>query len=132
MRIDVIIFNDDFQREKVNALVHPAVRNEYEFWLKKQNTPYIIHEAAILFESGFYKMMDFTLLITAPVKVRIERIIKRDGLTENEIKLRMDKQWTDEQKGALATLEIKNDNTQLIIPQLLKIDKQIREYGKIW
>ena len=61
-----IIFNDDIQLAKVNALIHPVVRNEFKNWLKKQNTAYIIHEAAILFESGFYKMMDFTILVSAP------------------------------------------------------------------
>ena len=127
-----IIFNDDIQLEKVNALIHPVVRNEFENWLKKQNTAYIIHEAAILFESGFYKMMDFTILVSAPESQRVGRVIKRDKISENEVKERMAKQWTDAQKRELASVEIKNANNDLIIPQIIKIDNQIKKHGKIW
>ena len=127
-----IIFNDDIQLAKVNKLVHPVVRSEYANWIKKQNSRYIIHEAAILFESGFYKMMDFTILVSAPELQRIERVINRDGTSEKLVKERMAKQWTDEQKRELASVEIKNDNRNLIIPQIVKIDNQIKKYGKIW
>lgn len=127
-----IIFNDEVQLEKVNKLVHPVVRSEYKNWMLQQNTNYIIHEAAILFESGFYKMMDFNILVSAPEKIRIERVTKRDGSTPIQVKERIDKQWSDKQKRDLATLEIKNDNSDLIIPQIIKIDKQLKEYGKIW
>ncbi len=127
-----IIFNDDIQLAKVNKLIHPIVRNEYANWIEKQNTEYIIHEAAILFESGFYKMMDFTILVSAPELQRIERVIKRDRVNKNQVIERMEKQWTDKQKRELASVEIKNDNENLIIPQILKIDNQIKRYGKIW
>lgn len=127
-----IIFNNNIELEKVNALIHPEVRNEFENWFARQEAPYIIHEAAILFESGFYKMMDFTILVTAPENLKIKWVNQRDHSTPDEIKARMEKQWNDEQKKALADLEIKNDNKQLIIPQIIKIDKQLKEYGKIW
>ena len=117
---------------KVNQLIHPVVRDEFKNWLKIQETPYIIHEAAILFESGFYKLMDFTLLITAPEKERIERLSLRDGVSTEQIKARMTKQWTDQKKRELADIEIKNDNNSLIIPQIIKIDKNLKEHGKIW
>ncbi len=127
-----IIFNDEVQLQKVNNLVHPVVRAEFNNWAQKQNAAYVIHEAAILFESGFYKMMDFTILVSAPEKIRIERVTKRDNSEPTQVKERIDKQWTDEVKRKLATVEIKNDNKDLIIPQIIKIDKQLREYGKIW
>jgi dephospho-CoA kinase len=127
-----IIFNDNIQLAKVNELVHPVVRNEFENWVKKQNTPYIIHEAAILFESGFYKMMDFTILVSAPESQRVERVIKRDGTSEKQVKERMEKQWSDAKKKQLASVEIKNADNDLIIPQVVKIDTQINRYGKIW
>jgi len=126
------IFNDDFQLAKINKLVHPFVRTEFQEWLKMQDTPYIIHEAAILFESGFYKMMDFTILVSAPETQRIERVIKRNGLSTTQIKERMAKQWVDSKKRKLAGIEIKNDNKSLIIPKIIQIDKNIREHGKIW
>lgn len=127
-----LIFNNDNHLAKVNKLIHPVVRNEFDVWLKKQSTPYVIHEAAILFESGFYKMMDFSILVTAPEADRIARVSTRDKVSEKEVKERIQKQWTDQQKMELATIEIKNDNKELIIPQILEIDKQLKENGKIW
>jgi len=127
-----IIFNDDIQREKVNNLIHPAVRAAFEKWSTIQNSPYIIHEAAILFESGFYKLMDFTILVTAPEEIRIERVMKRDGSDTKKVRERMVKQWPDAEKRKLASFELLNNNQDLIIPQIIKIDENLRLYGKIW
>ncbi|MCF6333317.1 MAG: dephospho-CoA kinase [Draconibacterium sp.] len=127
-----IIFNDDIQLAKVNLLVHPIVREEFKNWLNLQESKYVVHEAAILFESGFYKMMDFTILVSAPKIQRIEWVMKRDDITKKQIEERMDRQWTDEQKRKLASVEIKNNNRDLIIPQIIKIDNQLKKYGKIW
>jgi len=127
-----LIFNDDILLEKVNNLVHPAVRNEFTQWLQKQNSDYIIHEAAILFESGFYKMMDYTILVSAPENIRIGRVIKRDDISPELVRLRIKKQWTDEIKRVLASIELVNDNNKLLIPQILEIDKKLKKYGKIW
>lgn len=127
-----IIFNNDIQLAKVNALVHPVVRNEFRNWVELQHSPYVIHEAAILFESGFYKLMDFTILVSAPEKERTERVIKRDGITEALVKTRMAKQWDDSEKRKLANFEIVNDNKKMVIPKIIEIDKKIKEYGKIW
>ena len=127
-----IIFTDNTEMQKVNGLIHPVVRQEFMLWADQQNHPYVIHEAAILFESGFYKMMEYTLLVTAPENMRIDRVMKRDGSTIEAVKERMGKQWNDEQKREHASTEIKNDNKTLLIPQLIEIDKQLKEYGKIW
>ena len=127
-----IIFNNDTELEKVNKVVHPAVRNEFMNWVKNQDTEYVIHEAAILFESGFYKMMDFTILVTAPEEIRIERVIKRNGLTRENVISRIAKQWPDIEKRKLATFELINDNKSLLIPQIIEIDKKIKTNGKIW
>ena len=127
-----LIFNDDLLMEKVNRLVHPAVRNEYLNWIKQQNSVYIIHEAAILFESGFYKMMDYTILVSAPEEMRINRVSGRDNITPEMVKSRMLKQWTDEEKRKLASFELVNDNKKLLIPQILEIDKVLKTHGKIW
>ncbi|MEN8118112.1 MAG: dephospho-CoA kinase [Bacteroidota bacterium] len=131
-KLAAIIFNDDLQLEKVNKLIHPVVRSEFQTWKNVQKTQYVIHEAAILFESGFYKMMNFTILVTAPEQLRIERVTTRDGSDAEQVKERMAKQWSDGQKRKLATIEIKNDNSELIIPQIIKFDNQLKEYGKIW
>jgi dephospho-CoA kinase len=126
------IFNDNLMLEKVNELIHPVVRAEYLNWLKQQNTAYIIHEAAILFESGFYTMMDYTILVTAPEEIRIERVIKRDKILPETVKLRMEKQWPDEEKRELASIELVNDNKNLLIPRILEIDNKLKTHGKIW
>ena len=127
-----LIFNDDNLLKKVNQLVHPAVRNEFTNWMKLQDSEYIIHEAAILFESGFYKMMDYNILVSAPEEMRIERVCKRENITPEKVRERMAKQWPDEEKRKLTTLEIVNDNKKLIIPQILEIDKNLKTHGKIW
>lgn len=126
------IFNDDTLLEKVNQLIHPAVRSEFLNWQKQQNSEYIIHEAAILFESGFYKMMDFTILVSAPEDMRIKRVTKRDKVLSELVLSRISKQWSDEKKRTLASIELVNDNKNLLIPQILEIDKNVKTYGKIW
>lgn len=128
-----IIFNNEAQLKKVNELIHPEVRAEFESWVKKHSHfPYVIHEAAILFESGFYKMMDFTILVSAPENQRIDRVMERNSVTEAEVKERIKRQWPEEKKQQLADKELINDNKNLIIPEIIQIDKNLKEYGKIW
>ena len=127
-----IIFNSDVELEKVNRVVHPAVRKEFMNWLKLQKTNYIIHEAAILIESGFYKLMDFTILVSAPEEMRIERVMRRNKLTRENVISRMAKQWPDSEKRKFASLELVNDNKNLLIPQIIEIDKKLKTNGKIW
>lgn len=127
-----LIFNDEILLEKVNLLVHPVVRTEFENWKKLQDQAYVIHEAAILFESGFYKMMDFTILVSAPEEMRIVRVIQRENITPDQVQQRIKKQWTDEEKRSLASIELVNDNKNLLIPQILEIDKNLKTHGKIW
>ncbi|MCG6186895.1 dephospho-CoA kinase [Maribellus maritimus] len=127
-----IIFNDNIQLEKMNKMVHPVVREKFNDWVDKQNHKYIIHEAAILFESGFYKMMDFNILVSAEKRHRIERVKKRDGVSEAQVLERISRQWTDKEKRKLASIEIINDNKRLIIPEIIEIDKKLKKYGKIW
>lgn len=76
--------------------------------------------------------MDFNLLVTAPENERVARVSKRDNVSESQVKERIRKQWPDSEKRKLANLEIKNADTDLILPVILKIDKQLKEYGKIW
>ncbi|WP_372773417.1 dephospho-CoA kinase [Mangrovibacterium sp.] len=124
-----LIFNSPPLLEKVNGIIHPEVRNHFEKWANQQNSPYIIHEAAIMFESGFYKMMDYTVLVTAPEADRIKRVMERENTTAENVRSRIERQWTDEQKSKLANFIIKNDNRELVVPQLIELDKQIRSHG---
>ena len=119
-----IVFNDAQKLFALNKLVHPAVFRSYEFWLVRQTSPYILKEAAILFESGSYQFCDKIILVTAPEDIRIERVCLRDGISKDEVKARIDKQLSDDVTLKLADFRIINDEKQLLIPQVLKLHHQ--------
>jgi dephospho-CoA kinase len=123
-----IVFNNETELEKLNAIVHPAVFRAFNNWVPLfKNLPYVLKEAALLFESDSYKMCDKTIMVTSPLAMRIERVMARDGLSKDEILKREAKQFTEEQKLKLADFSIKNDNTELVIPQVLALhDRFIR------
>ena len=126
-----IIFNNKLLLQKVNQIIHPEVQIKFDSWVKKQNSVYVLHEAAILFESGFYKQMDQNILIVADEKIRIKRIIERDGISKKQALDRISKQWDDKKKSKLSTKIIYN-NGELLIPHVLEIDNNLKKYGKIW
>lgn len=108
-KIGSLVFNDEQLLSALNQIVHPAVASDFEEF-KKQNSqqPLVFKEAAILFESGSYKDCDATILITAPLNVRIERVVKRDGISKEAVLQRMKNQLTDEEKQKLATFTVEN------------------------
>ncbi|HEY1024835.1 MAG TPA: dephospho-CoA kinase [Sphingobacteriaceae bacterium] len=117
-----IVFQDANELEKLNALVHPAVFRAFDHWVSaKANVPYVLKEAALLFESGSYKMCDVSILVIAPAELRIARVRSRDGVSAEAVRLRMDKQFSDEKKLAMTDLTILNDEQQLLVPQVLKL-----------
>jgi len=124
-----IVFNDPSLLAKLNEIVHPVVRKTFFDWCEKQQSPYIIHEAAILFESDFYKMMDKTITVVTSENERIHRVMKRDGITIELVKERIKNQWSDEERIKLADFVIGNNDDQLIIPQIIEIDKKIKANG---
>lgn len=124
-----IVFNNPSLLGQLNEIVHPAVRKAFDDWCLAQQAPYVIHEAAILFESGFYKMMDKTITVVTDKKERIERVVKRDHSTAELVIQRMKNQWSDEEKIKLADFVIGNNDQELIIPQIVEIDKKIRAHG---
>jgi len=103
-----LIFNDKELLEKVNKIIHPRVAEHFLKWCEKQKSPYVIKEAAILFENGGYKNCDFTILVTAPENIRIERVLNRDSISKNEIEDRIKNQWSDNKKRKLTDLVIEN------------------------
>ncbi|WP_316823967.1 dephospho-CoA kinase [Pedobacter miscanthi] len=127
-----IVFNNEKALAQLNALVHPAVFRAFDAWEATipSTVPYTLKEAAILFESGSYKMCDTTILVTAPYDVKIKRLMQRDGVTEAQIKARMDKQLSDEQKGKLADHFIVNDEEQSIIEQVLALHKHFLQIAE--
>lgn len=117
-----IVFNNDAQLAKLNAIVHPATFRAFDDWLPQHlNAPYILKEAALLFESDSYKLCNKTILVTAPLAMRVKRVMNRDGLNEAEILKREAKQFTEEKKTGLSDFMIKNDNVELVIPQVVKL-----------
>lgn len=122
-----IIFNDKSLLQKMNAIVHPKVANHFKRWLKKQDTPYIIKEVAILFENGSYKQCDYVITVTAAIETRIERLLKRDETTVAKIEAIMNNQWQDDKKIALSQFVIKNDVLENTIIQVQKTHNDLLE-----
>jgi dephospho-CoA kinase len=122
------IFSDTDARNYVNSLVHPAVREDFARWVRSQaGVPYVLEEAALLLESGAWEELDYIVLVEAGVETRITRIIKRDGLSRADVLARMGSQMEPEKRREYADFIIRNDENEMVIPQVLKLDKIIRE-----
>ena len=104
-----IVFTQPQKLNALNAIVHPAVAKDFKNWVDNQHYPYVIKEVAILFETGGYKQVDKTLLITAPEEKRIARVMKRDASSKKSIIDRMQNQWSDDKKIPLADFVIENN-----------------------
>jgi dephospho-CoA kinase len=125
-----VIFRNPGMLLEVNGIVHPLVKEAFDTWVLLCKGPYVLMEAAILFESGFHQFMDANILVTAPESLRFERVMKRDGLPREEVMLRMKNQSDPDELEKLAEIIIRNDGKELVIPQILEIDKRLRENGK--
>ncbi|MCE5347809.1 MAG: dephospho-CoA kinase [Bacteroidales bacterium] len=125
-----IIFNDNTLLQKVNSLVHPIVFENFRRWELEQPAPYVIMEAAILFESGASKFVDRIATVVAPVEERMERVISRNNLTREQVLDRMRNQMDDESRIKLSDYVIHNSETDMIIPAILKIHEDILTYIK--
>jgi dephospho-CoA kinase len=122
------IFSDQDARTFVNSLVHPIVRKDFASWVKtRSGSPYVIEEAALLFETGAWKELDYNILIDAALETRIERIKERDGLKRAEVLARMASQIDPGEGIEYADFVIRNDLNDFVIPQVLKADKIIRD-----
>ena len=125
-----IVFNDSFQLEKLNAMVHPATIAAAEKWASGQTAPYTIKEAALFFEAGSSIGIDYMIGVYAPQHLRIKRVMDRDGITRDEVKARMQKQIQEEIKMRLCDFVIINDDQNLLIPQVLKLHEQFLQEAK--
>ena len=122
-----IVFNDREKLDLLNSLTHPLTIADANAWFEKQKSPYAIKEAALLFESGAAVGIDYIIGVDAPRAIRIRRIMQRDQLTASEIEKRFSKQLQEDIKMKLCDFIIKNDEQQLVIPQVLALDKKFRE-----
>jgi len=127
-RLAEIVFNDSDALSVLNAIIHPEIRKDFELWISAQNeVDFVIEEAAILFESGAYKSLNHTITVSAPEKIRIERVMKRDGINRDDVLMRMRNQMDENKRNAMADSIIVNDGMQLVIPQVLEVHLKILE-----
>ena len=128
MALATLIFNNNSLLEKVNSLVHPLVFEQFITWEKEQTAPYVIMEAAILFESGGSKLVDRIATVVAPMEERVERVINRNSLSREQILERIRNQMDDDSRIKLSDYVINNSENDMIIPAILKIHEQILTY----
>ncbi len=122
------IFNNEELLKEVNNIIHPAVAEKFKnFCHVHRQKPYVIKEAAILFESNAHKALNYTICVDAPEYVRIKRVMNRDNVTEEDVRQRMKNQWPAEKKAALADFVILNDGKTMLLPQILRLHEQFSE-----
>ncbi|MEO6456339.1 MAG: dephospho-CoA kinase [Ginsengibacter sp.] len=124
------VFNDEKKLQILNSIVHPATIHDAEKWISVQTSPYIIKEAALLFESGSNKHLDFIIGVSAPLELRIERAMARDKITREQVLARINKQMDEEEKIGLCDFVLINDEQHLLIPQVLKLHQKFLELSK--
>ena len=121
------VFQDPFQLEILNSLVHPATLRDAANWMGRQKTAYTIKEAALIFESGSSEQLDYVIGIYAPASLRIKRTMERNGIAYEEVVKRMNSQIDERIKMKLCDFVIYNDEEQLVIPQVLRLNQQLLE-----
>ncbi|MBM3413849.1 MAG: dephospho-CoA kinase [Bacteroidetes bacterium] len=124
--IAAVIFSDPQKLSWLNQLVHPATIEAANYWFEEQKSPYAIMEAALLFESGADKGLDYTVGVAAPVALRLERVMKRDGSSPAVIKQRMDNQLDEGSRDNKCDFLLFNNNTKPLLAQVVELDKQLR------
>jgi len=128
--LSVKVFNDPFQLEMLNSLVHPATIRDAANWMAKQSTYYTIKEAALIFESGSAEYLDYIIGVYAPVELRIERTMERNHLSYDEVTQRMNNQLDEDMKMKLCDFVIYNDEQQLLIPQVIALHQKLLGLAK--
>ena len=119
-----LVFNNPKKLQKLNSIVHPEVKKHFDNWVEKhKNYPFVVKEAAILFESGSYKYCDTIITVTAPLETRLQRVMKRDKTDRESVLKRIENQWTDEQRIAKSNYVIHNlsvESTKKQVDEILK------------
>jgi dephospho-CoA kinase len=126
-RLAAIVFNDPAKLELLNRLVHPPTLRDADDWMKRQTAPYAIKEAALIFESGSMRQLDYVIGVSAPLHVRLKRVMDRDGLSRDEILNRADRQINEDIKMRLCDFIIDNSEQELVIPQVLELHSRFLE-----
>jgi len=122
-----IVFNDAEALQQLNAMVHPRVAKKFDAWKKLQRASAVVREAAILFESRSASDCDAVIVVTAPEDLRVDRVQKRNGWNEAEVRARMNRQWSEQQLIERADAVIVNDDKHLVLPQLTRVIQHFLE-----
>ena len=126
-----VVFNNPKKLQVLNSLVHPAVLEDYRNWFSEQkNVPYTIKEAALMFETDSHKSMDCIIVVTCPINLRIDRIVKRDHMKRDEVLKRIENQMSDKQRLEKAQHRVKNDGKQSIIKQTIDLHHKFLNLSK--
>jgi len=119
-----LVFNNPEKLSELNNIVHPEVQKHFQNWLKnKKDFPFVIKEAAILFETGGNKQCDKVITVVAPQELRIQRVKERDKVTREDVLERINNQWTDEMKILVSDFVIENidiESTKSKVDEILK------------
>lgn len=121
-----LVFNNADLLANLNAIVHPAVRNDFNEWARNQHSGIVVVESAILFESGLSSHLEKVIAVTAPLEIRIARVVRRDSLSNEQILQRISAQMSEEERLRLSDFVVTNDENHLIIPQISAILNDLR------
>jgi len=124
-----IVFHDSEKLNLLNSIVHPVTIRDSENWMKNQKTPYAIKEAALIFEAGIEKYLDYVIGVTAPEPLRIQRVVERDHVPIQKVLDRVQHQMDEKEKISRCDFVIQNDGLQPILPQVLAIHERLM---KVW
>lgn len=125
-----IVFGNNEKLALLNQLVHPPTIRDAEAWFARQTTPYVIKEAALLFESGSVEGLDYVIGVFAPVHLRLKRVMERDQVQRQDVLNRMNKQLSESIKMKLCDFVITNDEQELVIPQVTRLHDKLQELAK--
>ena len=128
--ISGIVFSAPEKLKLLNSLVHPRTIQDAEEWMKKQNSPYALKEAALIFESGSQQSLDYVIGVTAPLEIRTSRTMQRDNISKELAEKKINQQMNEEEKMKLCHFLIKNDETSSLIHQVLSVHEQILSFSK--
>ena len=125
-----LVFNNPEKLELLNRLVHPPTIKDAALWMEQQQAPYVVKEAALLFESGSVRDLDYVIGVRAPHALRLHRAMQRDGLSREEVQARMDRQLDEQIKMKLCDFIIENNEQQPVIPQVLQLHKHLMKLNR--
>lgn len=129
-KMAALVFNDPEKLELLNQLVHPPTLRDAEAWMKKQSAPYVIKEAALIFESGSAAGLDYIIGVQAPRALRLKRVMDRDKVSREAVISRMDRQIDEDIKMRLCDFLIRNDEQELVIPQVMELHGRLMEMAE--